>query len=182
MSRLCATRDATNKDNVRKPTIPAGINRPPPSETISHIIQAPNQPNNSLRSIYKFFFVYFHHHCHRPGVVFFKLSLVTRQHWGACGRAISTWQEMTQLFGRGGGTPWLQAVCDITFADKGEAKMAKEGRSWYRQNKGGSSLGVEKAALFMVSGQGKNINSSHHAYLQPYLDFSLRLCTLSIDK
>ena len=42
VARSCATRDASNKDNVCKPTIPAGINRPPPSETISHVTRVPN--------------------------------------------------------------------------------------------------------------------------------------------
>ena len=42
VARSCATRDASNKDNVCEPTIPAGINRPPPSETISHVTRVPN--------------------------------------------------------------------------------------------------------------------------------------------
>ena len=37
VARSCATRDGSNKDNLWKPTIPAGINRLPPSETISHV-------------------------------------------------------------------------------------------------------------------------------------------------
>ena len=37
-----ATRDASNKDYVCKPTIPAGINRPPPSETILHVTRVPD--------------------------------------------------------------------------------------------------------------------------------------------
>ena len=37
VARSCATKDAKNKDNVWKPTVPAGINCPPPSETISPI-------------------------------------------------------------------------------------------------------------------------------------------------
>ena len=37
VARSCATRGASNKDYVWQPTIPAGINRPPPSETISHV-------------------------------------------------------------------------------------------------------------------------------------------------
>ena len=32
----------SNKDNVCKPTIPAETNRPPPSETISHVIRVPD--------------------------------------------------------------------------------------------------------------------------------------------
>ena len=31
----CANKDANNKDDVCKPNIPAGLNRPPPSKTIS---------------------------------------------------------------------------------------------------------------------------------------------------
>ena len=42
VARSCATRDESNKDNVCKPTITAGINRPPPSETISHVTRVPN--------------------------------------------------------------------------------------------------------------------------------------------
>ena len=42
LARSCATRDASNKDNVCKPTIPAKISRPPPSETISHVTRVPN--------------------------------------------------------------------------------------------------------------------------------------------
>ena len=42
VARSCATRDESNKDNVRKPTILAGINRPPPYETISHVTRVPN--------------------------------------------------------------------------------------------------------------------------------------------
>ena len=45
VARSCATRDASNKDNVCKPTIPAGINHPPPSETISRVTRVPNQQN-----------------------------------------------------------------------------------------------------------------------------------------
>ena len=37
VARSCATRDANNKYNVWKPSIPAGINRPPPSKTISPV-------------------------------------------------------------------------------------------------------------------------------------------------
>ena len=37
VARSCATRDDNNKDNVRKPNIPAGIKCPPPSKTISPI-------------------------------------------------------------------------------------------------------------------------------------------------
>ena len=37
MARSCATRDANNEDYVSEPTIPAGINRPPLSETISRV-------------------------------------------------------------------------------------------------------------------------------------------------
>ena len=37
VARSCATNDANNKNYVCKPTIPAGINRPPPSKTISPI-------------------------------------------------------------------------------------------------------------------------------------------------
>ena len=43
VARSCATRDASNKYNVCKPTIPAGINRPPPSETISHVTRVPDK-------------------------------------------------------------------------------------------------------------------------------------------
>ena len=42
VTRSCVTRDASNKDNVWKLTIPAGINHPPPSETISHVTRVPN--------------------------------------------------------------------------------------------------------------------------------------------
>ena len=42
VARSCATRDASNKDNKCKPTIPAGINRPPPSETIAHVTRVPD--------------------------------------------------------------------------------------------------------------------------------------------
>ena len=42
MARSCATMDASNKDNVCKPTIPGGVNRPPPSETIFHVTRVPN--------------------------------------------------------------------------------------------------------------------------------------------
>ena len=48
--RSCATRDASNKDNVCKPTIPTGINRPPPSETISYVTIVPNQQKLSLKA------------------------------------------------------------------------------------------------------------------------------------
>ena len=37
VARSCATKGANNKDNVWKPSIPAGINCPPPSKTISPI-------------------------------------------------------------------------------------------------------------------------------------------------
>ena len=37
VARSCATKDANNKDYVWKPSIPAGINCPPPSKTISPI-------------------------------------------------------------------------------------------------------------------------------------------------
>ena len=37
MARSCATKDANNKHYVCRPTIPAGLNRPPPSKTISHV-------------------------------------------------------------------------------------------------------------------------------------------------
>ena len=36
VARSCATKDANNKDNVWKSSIPAGINCPPPSKTVSH--------------------------------------------------------------------------------------------------------------------------------------------------
>ena len=42
VARSCATRNASKKDNVWKPTIPAGITRPPPSETISHVTRVPD--------------------------------------------------------------------------------------------------------------------------------------------
>ena len=42
VARSCATRDANNKDYVCEPTIPAGINRPPPSETISRVTRVPD--------------------------------------------------------------------------------------------------------------------------------------------
>ena len=35
VARSCATKDANNKDYVCKTTIPAGMNCPPPSKTIS---------------------------------------------------------------------------------------------------------------------------------------------------
>ena len=35
LARSCAAKDANNKDNVWKPSIPAGIKCPPPSKTIS---------------------------------------------------------------------------------------------------------------------------------------------------
>ena len=47
VARSCATRDASSKDNVCKPTIPAGINRPPPSETISHVTRVPDHNTSS---------------------------------------------------------------------------------------------------------------------------------------
>ena len=37
VARSCATKDANNKDDVCKPSIPAGIKCPPPSKTISLI-------------------------------------------------------------------------------------------------------------------------------------------------
>ena len=37
VARLCATKDAKNKDYLCGPTIPAGLNRPPPSKTTSHV-------------------------------------------------------------------------------------------------------------------------------------------------
>ena len=37
VARSCATKDANNKDYVYKPSIPAGINCPPPSKTTSPI-------------------------------------------------------------------------------------------------------------------------------------------------
>ena len=42
VARSCATTDANNKYNVFKPTVPAGINRPPPSEIILHVTRVPN--------------------------------------------------------------------------------------------------------------------------------------------
>ena len=42
VARSCATRDSNNKDNAWEPTLPAGINRPPPSETISHVTRVPD--------------------------------------------------------------------------------------------------------------------------------------------
>ena len=48
VARSCATRDASNKDNVWKPTIPAGINRPLLSETISHVTRVPNHKTQRL--------------------------------------------------------------------------------------------------------------------------------------
>ena len=42
VARSRATKDASNKDNVCKPTLPAGINRPPPTETISHVTRVPD--------------------------------------------------------------------------------------------------------------------------------------------
>ena len=45
VARPCATRDESSKDNVCKPTIPAGINHPPPSETISHATRVPDYKN-----------------------------------------------------------------------------------------------------------------------------------------
>ena len=37
-----------NKDYVWKPTIPAGINRPPPSETILHVTRVPDHQTPSF--------------------------------------------------------------------------------------------------------------------------------------
>ena len=37
LARSCATKDANNKENVWKPSIPAGIKCPPPSKTVSPI-------------------------------------------------------------------------------------------------------------------------------------------------
>ena len=48
VARSCATRDASNKDNVCKPTVPAGINRPPPSETTSHVNRVPDYKTNII--------------------------------------------------------------------------------------------------------------------------------------
>ena len=46
VARSCATRNANNnKDNVCKPTILAGINRPPPSKTISPATRVPDHLN-----------------------------------------------------------------------------------------------------------------------------------------
>ena len=45
MARSCTTWDESNNDNVCTPTISAGINRPPPSETISHIPRVPSLRN-----------------------------------------------------------------------------------------------------------------------------------------
>ena len=42
VARSCATSDASNKGNMCKRTIAAGINRPPPSETISHVTRVPD--------------------------------------------------------------------------------------------------------------------------------------------
>ena len=52
----CATRDASNEDNVCKPTIPAGINRPPPSETISHVTRVPTHETRLARLNYSYLF------------------------------------------------------------------------------------------------------------------------------
>ena len=48
MARPCATRNASNKDYVCEPTIPAGINRPPPSKTISPVTRVPDHRNTRL--------------------------------------------------------------------------------------------------------------------------------------
>ena len=42
MARSCAARDASNKDNLCISTIPAGINCPPPSKTISPVTRGPD--------------------------------------------------------------------------------------------------------------------------------------------
>ena len=48
VARPCATRDENNIDNVCKPTTPAGINRPPPSETITHVTRVPNHKTRGV--------------------------------------------------------------------------------------------------------------------------------------
>ena len=48
MARSCATRDASNKDTLCKSIIPAGINRPPPSKTMSHVARVPNHQTRYL--------------------------------------------------------------------------------------------------------------------------------------
>ena len=45
VARSCATRNASNKKNVCEPTLPAGINRPPPSKTISLITRIQDHLN-----------------------------------------------------------------------------------------------------------------------------------------
>ena len=47
VARSCATRDASDKDNVCKPTIVAVINRPPSSKTISHVTRVPDHKTRS---------------------------------------------------------------------------------------------------------------------------------------
>ena len=49
VARSCATRDASDKDNVCKPTIAAVINRPPPSEAISHVTRVPDHKTRSAK-------------------------------------------------------------------------------------------------------------------------------------
>ena len=41
--------DASNKDNLCKPTIPPGINRPPPFKIISHVTRLPNHGTRLAR-------------------------------------------------------------------------------------------------------------------------------------
>ena len=50
VARSCATWDESNKDIVCTSAIPAGINRPPPSETISHIPRVPNYKTRNTLS------------------------------------------------------------------------------------------------------------------------------------
>ena len=45
MARSCATKDANNKDYVCKPNIPAGINCPPPSKTMSRVTRVVDHRN-----------------------------------------------------------------------------------------------------------------------------------------
>ena len=45
VARSCATKDANSKDYVFKPTIPAGMNRPPPSKTISPVTRVQDHLN-----------------------------------------------------------------------------------------------------------------------------------------
>ena len=51
MARSCATRNASHKDYVCESTIPAGINRPPSSKTISSVTRVPSHLNTLSEGI-----------------------------------------------------------------------------------------------------------------------------------